>query len=153
MNFEEFVCNNKRLYIFENVIVRKKLINKNYNNFLIDYFDFDKTFDFLQKKYYWIDCAKQTSEYVKICDIYQRIKTARHKLYNKFNFLSISKLLWKKIIINFIIKLLLNKHKNIVYNFIFVIINRCTKIIRYISIIVKLDVAKLTKIFFIDIVY
>ena len=53
---------------------------------------------------------------------------------------------------NFIIKLSLSKRENIVYNFIFVIINRCTKIIQYISIIVKLDIAKLTKFFFIEIV-
>ena len=38
-----------------------------------------------------------------------------------------------------------NKRKKIIYNFIFVIINRCIKIIKYISIIIKCDNAKLTK--------
>ena len=141
------------MYVFENAIVRKKFINKNYNDFLIEHFDFEKIVELLQKKYYWIDCVKQTNEYIKICDICQRIKTFRHKLYNKLSFLSISKNFWKKIIWNFIIELSSNKRKRIVYDFIFVIVNRCIKIIKYISIIVKCDNAKLTKIFFEKIVF
>jgi len=41
-----------------------------------------------------------------------------------------------------------NKRHEVVYNLIFVIVNRCTKITRYISIIIKIDVAKLAKVFF-----
>ena len=54
---------------------------------------------------------------------------------------------------NFITELLLSKRKDIVYDFIFVIVDCCTKMARYISIIIKLDAAKLTKIFFIEIVF
>jgi len=54
----------------------------------------------------------------------------------------------KKIIINFVTSLLLNKRYKVVYNSIFIIINRCTKIIKYIFIITRIDVAKLTKMFF-----
>ena len=136
------------MYVFENAIVRKKFINKNYNDFLIEHFDFEKIVELLQKKYYWIDCVKQTNEYIKICDICQRIKTFRHKSYDKFSFLSISKNFWKKIIWNFIIEFSSNKRKKIVYDFIFVIMNRCTRMIKYISTTVKCDNAKLTKFFF-----
>ena len=153
VDFEKLVRHNERLYVFENAAVRKKLINKNYDDFLIDHFDFDKIFELLQRKYYWIDCDKQTNEYVKICDICQRIKAFRHKSYDKLSFLSISKNFWKKIIWNFITELSSNKRKKIVYDFIFVIMNRCIKMIKYISIIVKCDSAKLTKIFFEKIVF
>ena len=54
---------------------------------------------------------------------------------------------------NFIINLLSNKRKKIVYNFIFVIVNRCIKITKYISITIKYDSAELTKIFFSEIVF
>ena len=82
VDFEKFVRYNERLYVFENAIVRKKFINKNHDYFLIEHFDFEKIVELLQKKYYWIDCVKQTNEYIKICNICQRIKTFRHKLYN-----------------------------------------------------------------------
>jgi hypothetical protein len=44
--------------------------------------------------------------------------------------------------------LLSNKRRKVVYNLIFVIVNRYTKMIKYISIIIKIDVAKLAKMFF-----
>ena len=69
VDFEKFVRYNENLYVFKNVIVQKKFINKNHDNFLIDHFDFDKIVELLQKKYYWINCVKQTNKYVKICDI------------------------------------------------------------------------------------
>ena len=53
---------------------------------------------------------------------------------------------------NFVTNLLSSKRKKIVYNSIFVIVNRCTKIIKYVFITIKLDVVKLTKMFFIEIV-
>ena len=133
--------------------MRKKLISKNHDDFLIEHFDLEKIFDLLQRKYYWIDCDKQTSEYVKICDIYQRIKTFRHKSYDELQFLSISKNFWKKIIMNFVIDLSSSKREKIVYDFIFVIMNRCIKMIKYIFTTIKFDVAKLTKMFFIEIVF
>ena len=133
--------------------MRKKLISKYYNNFLIEHFNFDKIVNLLFKKYYWINCVKQTNKYVKIYNIYQRIKTFRHKFYNELLFLSIFRNFWKKIIINFIIDLFLNKRKKIVYNFIFIIVNRCIKIIKYILITIKCDNVKLTKKFFNKIVF
>jgi hypothetical protein len=44
--------------------------------------------------------------------------------------------------------LLLNKRRKVVYNLIFVIVNRCTKITKYIFVITRIDVAKLAKMFF-----
>ena len=60
---------------------------------------------------------------------------------------------WKEIFINFIIELLFNKYKNIVYDVILVIINRYIKIIRYLFMFIIIDVVALTKLFFVEIVY
>ena len=49
---------------------------------------------------------------------------------------------------NFIMKLFLNKRRDVVYDSILTIIDRYIKMIKYILIIKKIDVAKLTKIFF-----
>ena len=58
----------------------------------------------------------------------------------------------KEIFINFIIDLSLNKRKNVVYITIFIIIDKCTKMLKYLSMIIKIDVAKLTQLFFEQIV-
>ena len=49
---------------------------------------------------------------------------------------------------NFIIDLLSNKRRDVVYDSIFVIMNRCIKMIKYISVTIKIDVVTLTKIFY-----
>ena len=66
----------------------------------------------------------------------------------KLNFLPVSEMFWKKISINLIIDLLSSKCKNVVYDTIFIIVNKCTKIIRYLLINIKIDIAKLTIFFF-----
>ena len=45
-------------------------------------------------------------------------------------------------------KLFLNKRRDVVYDLILMIINRYIKMIKYVSIIKKIDVAELTKMFF-----
>ena len=49
---------------------------------------------------------------------------------------------------NFIIGLSSSKRENVVYNALFVIIGKYTKMIKYLSMIIKIDVAKLRKLFF-----
>ena len=53
---------------------------------------------------------------------------------------------------NFIIGLSSSKREDVVYDVILVIIDKCTKMIKYLSMIIKIDVAKLTKLFFEEIV-
>ena len=49
---------------------------------------------------------------------------------------------------NFIIDLSLNKRESVVYDIILVIVDKCTKVIKYLSMIINIDAAKLTKLFF-----
>ena len=42
----------------------------------------------------------------------------------------------------------LNKRRKVVYNLIFVIVDRCTKMIKYILVITRINVAKLVKMLF-----
>ena len=49
---------------------------------------------------------------------------------------------------NFIIDLLSNKRRDVVYDSIFVIMNRCIKMIKYIFVTIKIDVVTLAKIFY-----
>ncbi len=53
---------------------------------------------------------------------------------------------------NFVTSLSLSKRREVVYDLIFVIINRCIKIIKYILIIIRINVAELTKVFFKEII-
>ena len=43
---------NNKLYVFIKISVREKLLKRYYNNFLIKYFEINKTFELINKKYY-----------------------------------------------------------------------------------------------------
>ena len=49
---------------------------------------------------------------------------------------------------NFVIDLPPSKRDKIIYNLILVIIDKCIKMIKYLSMIIKINVAKLTNVFF-----
>ena len=49
---------------------------------------------------------------------------------------------------NFVIGLSSSKRGRIIYDSILVIVDKCTKMIKYLLIIIKIDVAKLTNVFF-----
>ena len=49
---------------------------------------------------------------------------------------------------NFIIDLFFNKRRDVIYDSILIIINRCIKMIKYISITTKIDIVTLTKFFY-----
>ena len=53
---------------------------------------------------------------------------------------------------NFVIELSFNKYKSVVYDVILVMINRYIKMIKYLFVFIIIDVAALTKLFFVEIV-
>ena len=136
------------MFVFKNSATKEELICKNHNNSLIEHFNAEKTLKLLQKKYYWLACEKQVKKYVRFCNICQRTKISRYKSYKKLNSLLALKKSWKEIIINFITRLFSSKRRDVVYDFILMIVDRYIKMIKYISIIKKIDVAELTKMFF-----
>ncbi len=77
-----------------------------------------------------------------------KIKIKCHLLYDELKILLWFTNFWKEITINFIINLLFNKWKKVVYNLILMIVNHYIKIMHYLSMKKTLIIIKLTKLFF-----
>ena len=112
------------------------------------YFKTQRILNWIQRKHFWFVCAKQMKTYIQTCNVYQCIKISRYKFYEELNSLSVSEMLWKETFINFIIDLSSSKRENVVNDAILVIVDKWTKMIKYLSIIIKIDAAKLIKLFF-----
>ena len=102
----------------------------------------------IQRKYFWFVYAKQMKTYIQTCNVCQCIKFFCHKSYEEMNFLFMLEMSWKEIFMKFIIDLLSSKRENVVYDIILMIIDKCIKMIKYLSMIIKIDFAKLIKLFF-----
>ena len=152
INDESFVKCNECFYVLDNAVVKEKLIKKHHDDLLSEHFEIQKILNLIQKKYFWSACAKQMKSYVQTYNVCQRIRILRHKFYKELSSLSVPKMSWKEIFMNFIIDLPSSKREGVVYDAILVIVDKCIKIIKYLSVIIKIDVAKLTKLFFEQIV-
>ena len=75
---------------------------------------------------------KDIKEYIQNCDVCQRMKALRHRLYDETTSLFISVRFWKKISMNFIIELSFNRYENDIYNAILVVVDRYSKMTLYI---------------------
>ena len=62
-NLKELFKHKNRFYIFENLILREKLINKCYNDFFANYFNVIKTHKLFARKCYQDENLKKIIEY------------------------------------------------------------------------------------------
>ena len=70
--------------------------------------------------------------YIDLCDVCQRVKIPRHRLYKSLQSLPQSSSLWEEITADFIVLLLPSKRNGVVYNMILVVIDQYTKMAIYI---------------------
>ena len=120
------------IYIFDEVIMKTKMLRLHHDDSLTKHFEIKKTCSLLQKKFYWLKMLKDIKEYIQSCDVCQRVKASRHRFYDETTSLLISVRSWKKISMNFIIELFLNRYENDIYNAILVVIDRYSKMTLYI---------------------
>ena len=120
------------IYVLDETIMKTKMLRLHHDDFLTKHFEIKKTRSLLQRKFYWFRILKNIKEYIQNCDVCQRVKTFRHRLYDKTMSLFISARLWKKISMNFIIELSFNRYENDIYDTILVVIDRYSKMTFYI---------------------
>ena len=112
--------------------MKTEVLRLHHNDFLTKHFEIKKTRSLLQRKFYWFKMLKDIKEYIQNYDVCQRVKAPHHRLYDETTSLFISTRSWKKISMNFIIELSFNRYENDIYNAIFIVIDRYSKMPLYI---------------------
>ena len=120
------------IYISDETIMKAEMLRLHYDDSLTRHFEIKKTRSLLQRKFYWFRMLKDIKEYIQDCDVCQRVKAFRHRLYDETTSLLISIRFWKKISMNFIIEFLLSRYENDIYNAILVVVDRYSKMTLYI---------------------
>ena len=149
---EGLLRRNGCLYIPGDQAVREELISRNHDDPLAGHFGTDKTLELIQRKYYWPACGEQVRNYVKTCDVCQRTKVPRHKPYGELKSLPATNIPWKEITMDFVTGLPSSKRRGVVYDSILVVVDRCTKMARYIPVTTKITAVELAETFFEEIV-
>jgi hypothetical protein len=132
-NIENDLLRWKNKWYILSKLFKREFLKQNHDDSYVDYFEHERTFDLLKRKYFWNNMNKNVKEYVDFCSICHRVKLVKHKFHDLLQVLSISKNSRQDWTMNFITNLSFSKHRDIVYNSILMIIDRYIKFSLYIS--------------------
>jgi hypothetical protein len=92
----------------------------------------EKTKELLGRKFYWPGMNADIKEYVTTCSICQNIAIPRHKPYGKLKPLPVPKRPWQEVSLDFITQLPTSHIGTTEYNAILVVVDRYTKMAKFI---------------------
>ena len=126
-------------------------IKQHYNTLLYKYLKIITTIKIIQKNYYFFKMKYYVTKYITKYMQCQRNKYLTYNMYNKTQVIKLFDTPWKKIIMDFIIKLLKSKDliAKVFYDLIIIVIDKLTKYFNLISFKETFN-AKQLKYFFID---
>ena len=140
------------VYVPEDEAVRDELLKRHHDDPLAGHFGSDKTTELLRRKFFWGTINKDIKAYVDTCDICQRTKARRHRPYGEMHALPQPKGPWKEITMDFITDLPPSKRRGCVYDTILVIVDRYTKMVRYLPTQKTINAVDLAELFFEEII-
>ena len=119
-----------RLVVPEVQSLRNEILHDNHDVPLAGHQGYDRTYELIQRDYYWLNMAKDIREYVLTCDLCQRNKGSNHKSYGLLKPLPIPDRNWEQISIDFIVSLPMTTDG---YDAIMVCVDRLSKMAHFIA--------------------
>ena len=110
------------------------MIKRHHDNFYVKHFEYKKIFKIIWRKVFWPAMCSNIWQYVKKCEICQRIKVSRWRFYESLMALPQPTISFREISLNFIVKLPFNTLNEQVYDSILVVVDCYTWISLYIFI-------------------
>lgn len=100
---------------------------------LAGHFGRTETQELVSRKFSWKGLAEDVAAYVKACEVCQRTKSRRHRPYGELSSLPMPDRPWRQIAMDFITNLLPSKRAGCVYDSILVVVDRYSKMHRYLA--------------------
>ncbi len=138
----------KRLYVPPLGGARTEILPRNHDDPKAGHFAAKRTLDLVARKYYWPGMEKDVKQYADTCAICAKSKSRTHKLYSKPQSLPIPTKPSTDILLDFITGLPRSSRtaETRGKNVILVIIDRFTKMVRYLAVTNKITAPKLAEL-------
>ena len=107
----------------------------------------DKTKELLERKFYWPGLATDVKEYVTTCSVCQHIAIPRHKPYGKLQPLPVPERPWQEVSLDFITQLPSSYIGTAEYDAILVVVDRYTKMARFVPTTTNLTAPEFAALF------
>ena len=129
---DDLLCFKGKLYVPPGVL-RREAVRLNHDDPHAGHFGYLRTLELIRRKYYWPGISRDIKEYVDTCDTCHRIKPVRHKPYGTLNSLPPARGPFTDLTMDFITDMPPCEYQGMVYDSIFFVICRYTKMARYIA--------------------
>lgn len=143
VNPEGLLCRDNAIFVPDDQAVRQELLKVHHDDPLAGHFGTDKTYELLRRKFFWPGMQQDISDYITSCFKCQSNKAHRHKPYGKLNSLPQPSGPWQEITMDFITDLPVSRFDNNEYDSILVVVDRYTKMTRYIPVTKTIDAVQL----------
>lgn len=141
---------NGKLYVPPQESIRMAILKRYHDDPLAGHFGVGKTLELVQRKYNWSGLKRYIEDYISECDVCQRTKARRHRVYGDLQSLRLPSAPWQELSWDFIVGLPPGRREqeNIVYDSILVVLDRYTKMALYIPCTKTLKAKELADIFY-----
>ncbi len=128
--------------------LRNEILEMVHDDPLSGHFGVQKTLELLARCWWWPGMKKSVKEYVETCFICQRTKVKRHRPYGALHPLPQPSGKWKEITMDFVTDLPPSRDgEGKVFDSLFVVVDRYTKMARYIPVLKSINAEHLADVF------
>lgn len=134
-------------YIPKDARIRREILRVNHDDpWQGGHFGRKRTLEVIRRYYWWPKVKREVYAYVDTCDVCQRMKAPRHKPYGLLESLPIPEGPWQDITMDFVTGLPPAKHRRCIYDAILVVVDRFSKMVKFIPTTTDVDSAELANI-------
>ena len=120
-----------KIYIPDDPAIRATILRVNHDDpWTGGHFGEARTTEVIQRCFWWPGLRKEANEYVRTCDVCQRMKVPRQRAAGLLAPLELPKEPWTDIAMDFIVGLPPSKHRRQVYDAVLVVVDRYSKMAR-----------------------
>jgi hypothetical protein len=141
-----------RLYVPPEPSVRAEILQIHHDDPLAGHFGRAKTLELIARKYFWLNMESDVKSYIDSCVICMRAKALRQRPYGELQSLPQPDGPWSQLTMDFITDLPPSRRGACVYDAIWVVVDRYTKMARYIPTVKTLNATELADKFVDEIV-
>ena len=128
--------------------LRSEILKMGHDDPLSGHFGVKKTYDLLARSWWWPGMRQHVQEYVESCPICQRTKVKRHRSYGALQSLPLPSGKWKEITMDFVTDLPPSRDgSGRVFDSLFVVVDRYTKMAKYIPVLKTITAERLADVF------
>lgn len=112
--------------------LRMEILRRYHDDPVSGHYGVDKTTERIQRWYHWPNLSEDVATYIRTCDVCQRTKAKRHRPYGELQPLPTPERPWQHVAMDFIVGLPPSRRGNEVYDSILVVVDRMTKMVKYV---------------------